>query len=102
EGQPHVALLCRDVSARVSLEAQLLQAQGHAVPARILSGVAHDSGGLFAVIRAAAEFLATGLPDDGPEQDALNSIQSAIERGEALRRQVLNLGRVRAASFEII
>jgi PAS domain S-box-containing protein len=101
-GQPHVALLCRDVSRRVSLEAQLLQAQGQATFAHIIAGVAHDVGGLLAVIRAAAELLADSSPTGSPEQGAIESIQVAVERGDVLRRQVLNLSRTDPVPFEIL
>lgn len=101
-GQPHVALLCRDVSARVSLEAQLLQAQSHASYARIVSGLIHDVGGLLAVIRAAADLMADVARDDSLAQDAIGGIQSAVERLDDLRRRMVNLGRAETAPLEIL
>jgi PAS domain S-box-containing protein len=101
-GRPHVALLCRDVSTRVSLEAELQQAQRQATFARMASGVAHDLGGLLAIIRASAEFVAGSLPEGSPEREQADHIQDAVERGDALRRQMLGISRTGSAPFEII
>jgi len=101
-GQPSVALLCRDVSARIALDAALHNAQRQAIFSRMASGVAHDLGGLLAVIRAAGEVVEASLAEGTPEQEEMKHIQSAVDRGDALRRQMLRLARPESVPFEIL
>ena len=101
-GQPHVALLCRDVSSRVAMEAQLLLSQGQATLEHLLAGLSHDMGKLLAVARASAELVSAKLPLDSPEQEALASILGSVDQGDLLRRRMVSMSRAESVPFEII
>nr|HEX4316966.1 response regulator [Kofleriaceae bacterium] len=59
---------------------------------RLASAVAHDFNNLLTVILTNACFVEDALPDGQPRMDA-NEIRRAAERGTALTRQLLVLGR---------
>ena len=100
--QPHVALLCRDVSARVAMEAELARSRSQALPSHFIEALSHDGGKLLAVSRAGAELVSASLPPDSPEQEALKSILSAVEQGDLIRRQMVNMSRLEPMPFEIL
>lgn len=89
-----VVAILRDVSARkraeaerASLQRQLVQAQRMEAVGRVAGGVAHDFNNLLTIILAAA---ATG------DRAAMGDIREAAQRGVALTRQLLALGRRKA------
>ncbi|MBX7078032.1 MAG: response regulator [Nannocystaceae bacterium] len=74
-------------------EAELRQVQKTEAIGRLAGGVAHDFNNLLSVVLSCAE-LALDNPDlDAATRDALLEIRGAGERGAALTRQLLAVGR---------
>jgi PAS domain S-box-containing protein len=76
-----------------SIEQQLLLAQKMEAVGGLAGGVAHDFNNLLCVMLAASESIAAELPDDSRLRDDVKDIRQAAERGAALTRQLLSLGR---------
>ncbi len=72
---------------------QLLQAQKMEAVGRLAGGVAHDFNNLLSVVMSAAEVLSDELPAHSPLREDVRDIRQAAERGAALTRQLLALGR---------
>jgi PAS domain S-box-containing protein len=89
----HVLVVARDVSARVSLEAQLRQSQKMQAVGQLASGLAHDFNNLLMVVSGYAETLAGRLKSDPEASAALEEIQRATDQGAALTRRLLALSR---------
>ena len=82
-----------DISAQKRLEAQLAQSQKLQAVGQLAGGIAHDFNNLLtAIIGAADEALARGLPEDETVED-LQQIRTSAGRGAALVRQLLAFGR---------
>ena len=82
-----------DISAQKRLEAQLAQSQKLQAVGQLAGGIAHDFNNLLtAIIGAADEALARGLPEDDTVED-LEQIRTSAGRGAALVRQLLAFGR---------
>ena len=93
DGKQCVLTAARDVTARRSLEAQLLQAQKMEAIGCLAGGIAHDFNNILAVILADAEWVATQLgPGHALLGDAVG-IGAAAHRGAALTRQMLAFSR---------
>ena len=93
EGQPVRLVTIRDVTDRVLLHEQLLQAQKLDTVGRLAAGVAHDFNNLITVIKANARFILEepALPAD-VAGDA-REIRAAADRAAALTRRLLAFGR---------
>ncbi|WP_158746007.1 PAS domain-containing hybrid sensor histidine kinase/response regulator [Acidisphaera sp. L21] len=82
-----------DISAQKRLEAQLAQSQKLQAVGQLAGGIAHDFNNLLtAIIGAADEALARGLPEQDTVED-LEQIRTSAGRGAALVRQLLAFGR---------
>ncbi len=82
-----------DISAQKRLEAQLAQSQKLQAVGQLAGGIAHDFNNLLtAIIGAADEALARGLPETDTVED-LEQIRTSAERGASLVRQLLAFGR---------
>ena len=82
-----------DISAQKRLEAQLAQSQKLQAVGQLAGGIAHDFNNLLtAIIGAADEALARGLPEADTVED-LEQIRTSAGRGAALVRQLLAFGR---------
>ncbi len=82
-----------DISAQKRLEAQLAQSQKLQAVGQLAGGIAHDFNNLLtAIIGAADEALARGLPETETVED-LEQIRTSAGRGAALVRQLLAFGR---------
>jgi PAS domain S-box-containing protein len=84
-----VVLNVRDVSERVALERQLLQAQKMEAVGRLAGGIAHDFNNLLTAIRMTAALVADELPTGSPLVDELREIERSVDRGSSLTRQLL-------------
>ena len=87
-----VILCIIDITAQVRLEAQLAQKRGVENVGDLVGGVAHDFNNLLTAILGAVE-LAQERDPDPPTQVELEHIRRAAERGAALVRNLLALGR---------
>jgi PAS domain S-box-containing protein len=83
----------RDVTERLELERQLLQAQKLESVGRLAGGVAHDFNNLLTVIKGYSEFLIKELKPYDPLLEHAHEIRQAGERAESLTKQLLAFGR---------
>ncbi len=85
----------RNVQDRLRL-AQKMEAVGG-----LAGGVAHDFNNLLSIVLGASESIERDLPVGSPLREDVKDIREAAERGAALTRQLLSLGRreVRAAEL---
>ena len=90
----------RDVTERVRLEAELVQAQKLEVVGRLASSIAHDFNNLLTIIIGNLE-LARLSGGQGGSAD-LMAVEAAARRGAALSRQLLSLGRPTELSLKVV
>ncbi len=90
----------RDVTERLRLEADLVQAQKLEVVGRLSSSIAHDFNNLLTVIIGNLELVRPSSPGD--DADAFHSVEAAAHRGAALSRQLLSLSRPTERSTKIV
>ena len=69
-----------DVTARRSLEAQLLHAQKLEAVGRLAGGIAHDFNNVLSVILSYAEIMGSDLTPDEPLRADLDEIRKAALR----------------------
>ena len=91
-----------DITKRVGLEQQFLQAQKLDAVGRLASGVAHDFNNLLTVIHSHAELLSPAMPPHSQEADDLAGIMKAVERATELTRQLLAFSRPQQASHLLL
>jgi two-component system cell cycle sensor histidine kinase/response regulator CckA len=82
-----------DVTARVRLEEQFLQAQKMEAVGRLAGGVAHDFNNILTVIGGYSEMLLKTLPEGEPAHRQATEIGVAAKRAAALTRQLLTFSR---------
>jgi len=82
-----------DVTERVRLREQLLQAQKMETLGTLAAGIAHDFNNLLSVILGAAGFLKNALPKDSEEYETVLTMEEAARRGTELGRQLMDLSR---------
>ena len=92
----------RDITERMELQAQLLQAQKMESIGRLAGGIAHDFNNMLTVINGTAD-LAIAAPHGGNalRQD-LEQIRHAGERAAAMTRQLLAMSRQQIMHLEIL
>jgi PAS domain S-box-containing protein len=101
EGTPiGIEAICRDITERKHLEAQLRQAQRIEAVGRLAGGIAHDFNNLLTVISGYAETL-LGETDPRSEPDLLQ-IAAAAERAAVLTRQLLAFSRRQVLEPQIL
>jgi two-component system cell cycle sensor histidine kinase/response regulator CckA len=88
-----IALSWRDVSRRVKLEAQLLQAQKMESVGQLAGGIAHDFNNILTIIQGHAELLQTRFQGSGEIAESVNEICESAERAANLTRQLLTFSR---------
>jgi PAS domain S-box-containing protein len=89
-------VVCRDISERRQLEAQLIQSQKLESIGGLAGGIAHDFNNLLTTIGGCADLARDTLPSDHPVQTDLQVIHDATERASALTRQLLSFARKQA------
>jgi two-component system cell cycle sensor histidine kinase/response regulator CckA len=82
-----------DVTARVRLEEQFLQAQKMEAVGRLAGGIAHDFNNILTVIGGYSEVLLKTLPEGEPAHGHATEIGLAAKRAVALTRQLLAFSR---------
>lgn len=92
----------RDITKRVNLQAQLVQAQKMESVGRLAGGVAHDFNNMLTIILGNSEILLDDLPQGSPFADNLREIRNAAERSSSLTRQLLAFARKQTISPQMI
>ena len=90
-----------DLTERLRLEEELLQAQKLEAVGRLAGGIAHDFNNLLTVIRGNVEFLSMDAQRVGPAWESLNEIRDAAERAAHLTRELLTFSRARAPQVSL-
>ena len=91
----------RDLTDRLRLEAQLLQAQKMDAIGNLAGGVAHDFNNLLTIITSYAELALDGLPQDSPVESKIQEILLAARRAAELTRQLLAFSRKQPQALRV-
>ncbi|MBI5831903.1 MAG: PAS domain S-box protein [Armatimonadetes bacterium] len=92
----------RDISAQLSLEAQLAQAQKMESVGRLAGGVAHDFNNMLGVILGHAEHVLQRMDSASPLRADLDEIRNAALRSADLTRQLLAFARQQAIAPRLL
>ena len=82
-----------DITERVRLREQLVQAQKMETLGALAGGIAHDFNNLLTAVLGSANLLEDDLPKDSENYDAAVSIEKAARRGADLVAQLMALSR---------
>jgi two-component system cell cycle sensor histidine kinase/response regulator CckA len=97
----HFIAIKQDITERIQLETQFLQAQKLESVGRLAGGVAHDFNNLLGVIIGYAEFVLAELPEGSSLRADVSEIRSAGDRATTLVRQLLAFSRKQIMKVEI-
>jgi two-component system, cell cycle sensor histidine kinase and response regulator CckA len=91
----------RDLTDRLRLEAQLLQAQKMDAVGRLAGGIAHDFNNLLTIITSYSELALDEVPKETPAAAKLNEILLAARRAAELTRQLLGYSRKQPRALRV-
>lgn len=93
-------LVIEDITEKVSLEKQLIQAEKLATIGQLASGLAHEIGTPLNVIHGRAEYMMQRIREGDSLKKNLEKIISQIDRITRIVRQLLNYARVKQPNFQ--
>ena len=85
--------IARDVTARKSLEYQLIQAQKMESLGTLAGGIAHDFNNILGIILGQASIIERCSDNREMIADSVDSMTKAVQRGASLVRQILTFAR---------
>lgn len=88
-----VVFIFEDISERVNLQRQLVQAQKMEAVGTLASGIAHDFNNLLGGILGYASFAKTKVASESPIFSYLDTIERSAQRASELTRQLLGFAR---------
>ena len=91
----------RDLTARLRIEAELLQSQKMDAIGRLAGGVAHDFNNLLTIITSYSELALDSVAPGSCTQSRLQEILSAAHRAADLTRQLLAFGRKQPQALRV-
>lgn len=91
----------RDMTERVRLEAQLLQAQKMDAVGRLAGGIAHDFNNLLTIITSYSELALDEVPKEAQLAAKINEILQAARRAAELTRQLLAFSRKQPRALRV-
>lgn len=83
-------LVFQDISEKIQLEEQLLNARKMESIGTLAGGIAHDFNNILSIILGNTELLSEDLPDHASSFENVNEIRIASMRGREVVRQLLN------------
>jgi PAS domain S-box-containing protein len=92
----------RDLTDRLRLEAQLLQAQKMDAIGRLAGGVAHDFNNLLTIITSYAELALDAVPEESALEAKVHEILLAARRAAELTRQLLAFSRKQPQALRVV
>ena len=101
-GRPHALLLAQDISERLLLERQLLQAQKMEGIGQLAAGVAHDFNNILTVIQGHSGMIEIRLSAEDPCAKSIHQVILAAKRAATLVRQLLIFSRKQVTQFRDI
>jgi len=97
-----VAGLTEDITERKSLEQQFLQAQRMDAIGQLSGGIAHDFNNLLTAISSCCDLLRASVQDKEKPRSYLEIIQTAVQRGASLTRQLLTFSRRQVLTPQVL
>ena len=92
----------RDLTDRLRLEAQLLQAQKMDAVGRLAGGVAHDFNNLLTIITSYSELALDDIPEESAAASKIHEVLLAAKRAAELARQLLAFSRKQPQALRIL